>query len=115
MIEKLNKINPKKGEDPKVMCNEIEALKVKYQDQAEIMNNNTIVMHLFLVCTKLYKSELMQAQVEAEVNDVEIMHKNLIRSMNVAWRIETQNSKKNVIHVESMGKNKSNVPIRINK
>ena len=27
-------------------------------------------MHLFLVCAKLYKSELMQAQVEADVNDM---------------------------------------------
>ena len=56
-----------------MMCNEIEALKVKYQDQAEIIDNDTIVMHLLLVCAKLYKSELMQAQVEAEVNNTKIM------------------------------------------
>ena len=61
MIKKLNKIKPKKGEYPKVMCNKIEALKVKYWDQAEILDNDTIMMHLFLVCTKLYKLELMQA------------------------------------------------------
>ena len=49
--KKLNKIKPKKGEDPKVMCDEIEAL--KYQDQAEILDDNTIAMHLFLVCAKI--------------------------------------------------------------
>ena len=47
MIKKLNKSKPKKGEDPKVMCNKIEALKVKYGDQAEILDNNAIEMHLF--------------------------------------------------------------------
>ena len=45
MIKKLNKIKPNKGEDPKVMCDKIEALKVKYQDQAEILDNDKIVMH----------------------------------------------------------------------
>ena len=73
MIKKLNKIKPKKGEDPKVMCNKNGALKVKYQDQAEILDGNTIMMHLFLLCVELYKSELMQVQVEAEVNNTEIM------------------------------------------
>ena len=46
-------------------------------------------MHLFLVHAKLYKSELMQAQVEAEVNDIDIAYKSLIRCMNVAWKIES--------------------------
>ena len=50
MIKKLNEIKPKKGEDSKVICNKIEALKVKYWDQTEILDNDTIVMHLFLVC-----------------------------------------------------------------
>ena len=67
MIKKLNKINPKK-----VMCNKFKALKVKYWYQAKILDNYAIVMHLFLVCAKLYKSELMQTQVEAEVNDTTI-------------------------------------------
>ena len=71
-----------------MMCNEIDALKVKYWDQAEILNNDTIVMHLFLVCAKLYKSELTQAQVEAEVNNMEIMNESLMKHMNVAWRIK---------------------------
>ena len=53
MITKLIKIKPKKGEDPKVTCNEIKALKVEYQDQAEILDSDTIVMHLFLVYAKL--------------------------------------------------------------
>ena len=61
MIKKLSKIKPKNGEDPTVMCNKIDALKIKYHDQAKILENSTIVMHLFLVCVKLYKSELMQA------------------------------------------------------
>ena len=87
-IKKLYEIKPKKGEDPKVMFDEIEALKVKYCDQVEILDNDTIVMHLFLVCTKLYKSELILAQVEAEVNDVDIMYKNLIRCMNISGRIK---------------------------
>ena len=89
IVKKLNKIKPKKGEDPKVMCDKIEALKVKYQDWAEILDNDTIVMHLFLVCAKLYISDLMQAQVEAEVNDTDIMYEGLIRHMNVAWRIKS--------------------------
>ena len=84
MIKKINKIKPKKREDPKVMWNKIEALKVKYGDQAEILENDTTVMHFFLVCVKLFKSELMQAQVEAEVNNMEIMYKSLIRHINVA-------------------------------
>ena len=63
-----------------MMCNKIEALKVEYQDQAEILDNDTIVMHLFLVCAKLYKLELME----------------------------------NVMHVESMGINKINIPRRTN-
>ena len=53
MIKKLKEMKPKKGEDSKVMCNKIKALKVKYQDWAEILGNDTIVMHLFLVCAKL--------------------------------------------------------------
>ena len=53
MIKKLNKIKPMKGEDLKVMYNKIEVIKVKNQEQAEILDNDTIVMHLFLVCTKL--------------------------------------------------------------
>ena len=84
MMKKLNEIEPKKGEDPKVKCDKIEKLKVKHQDQAEILENDSIVMHLFSVCAKLYKWELMQAQVEAEVNDMDIMYKSLIRRMNDA-------------------------------
>ena len=68
----------------KVMCDKIEALKVKYQDQEEILDKDAILMHLFLVCTKLYKFELMQAQVEAEVIHTEIMYKSLISCMNAA-------------------------------
>ena len=70
MIKKLNE--SKKGDNPKVMCNKIEALKAKYWDQAEILDSDTIVMHLFMVHVKLYKSELMQARVEAVVNDTKI-------------------------------------------
>ena len=77
MIKKLNK----EGEDPTVMSNKIE---VKYWDQAEILDHDTIVMHLFLVCAKLYKFKLIQAQVEAEVNDMKITYKSLIGHMNVA-------------------------------
>ena len=77
MIKKLNKIKPKKQEDPKVMCNKVYALNVKYWDGAKILDNDTIV------------TELMQAQVEAEVNNMEIMYKSLIRPMNVAWRIKS--------------------------
>ena len=50
MIKKLNKIKTKKREDPKVMCNEVEALKVKYHDQAKILDNDTIVTHFLGVC-----------------------------------------------------------------
>ena len=82
MIKKLSKIKLKKGEDPKVMCNKIEALKVKHWDQAKILDNDIIVTHLFLVCAKIYKSELIQAQ--AEVKDTKIMYESLIRCMNVA-------------------------------
>ena len=84
MIKKLNEIKSKKGEDPKVMCNKTESLKIKYSDQTKIRDNNTIVRHLLLVCAKLYKLELMQAQVQAEVNNTEITYKSLIRHMNVA-------------------------------
>ena len=70
MIKKHYKIKPKKGEDPKVMCNEIKVLKVKFWDKAEILDNDTIVTHLFLVCAKLYKSELTHVQVEAEVDHI---------------------------------------------
>ena len=70
------------------MCNKIEALKGKYWNQTKILDNNTMVTHLFLMCTKLYKSELTQAQVKAKVNSMEIIYKSLIRHMNVAWRIE---------------------------
>ena len=38
---------------------------------------------------KLYKSELTQAQVEVEVIGMDIMYKNLIKPMNVAWRIKS--------------------------
>ena len=89
MIKKLNKTKSKKEEDPKVICNKIESLKIKYLDQAKILDNKTIVTHLFLVCAKLYKSELTQAQVEEEVNDMEIMYESLIRCMNVVWRIKS--------------------------
>ena len=68
----LNEIKPKKGDDPKVICDKNEALKVKYQDHA-------------------YKSELMQAQVEAEVNNMDIMYKNFKRCINDAWRIKFGN------------------------
>ena len=71
-----------------MMCNEIEYLKVKYQDQAEILVSDMIVMHLFLVCTKLYKSKLVQAN-EAEVNSTDIMYKSHVSCMNVAWRIKS--------------------------
>ena len=47
MIKKLNEIKPEKGEDHKVTCDRFEGLKVKYQDQAEILDNGTIVMHFF--------------------------------------------------------------------
>ena len=47
MIKKLNEIKPKKGEEFKVMCYKIELLKVEYLDQTEILDNDTIVMHLF--------------------------------------------------------------------
>ena len=51
MVRKLNEIKPKKGADPEVMCDKIEALKVKYQDQAEVLDNDTIAMQFFLgVC-----------------------------------------------------------------
>ena len=73
--KKLIGIMPKKGEDPKVMCNKIEALKVKLWDQAKLLENNTIVMHLFLVCTKLYENELTQTQNDAEVNNADICTK----------------------------------------
>ena len=101
LIKNLNKIKPTKGEDPKVMCKKIEALKVKYWDQTEILDSNTIVMHLFLVCMKLYKSGLMQVQVEAESNNMEIMYKSLIRCMNIACRIKSK--REGVAHV---GENK---------
>ena len=72
-----------------MICNKIKALKVQYQDQTKILDYDTIVKHLILVCVKLEKSELIQAQVEAEVNDTKIMYGSLIRCMNVAWRIES--------------------------
>ena len=53
MTKKLNEIKPKKGKDPKVMYDKIELVKVKYKDQAEILDNHTTVMHLFLLYTKL--------------------------------------------------------------
>ena len=89
IIKKLNEIKPKKGEDSKMMCDKVEALGVKYWDQAKILGNDTIVIHLFLVCVKLYKSAFMQAQVEADVNNMEIMYKSQIRNINVAWRIKS--------------------------
>ena len=72
-----------------MICDKIEVLKIIYQDQAEIHDNGTVVMHLILVCAKLYKSELMQAQVKADVNDMNIMYENSIRCMNAAWRIKS--------------------------
>ena len=63
MIKKLNEDTPKKREGLKVMHDKNEAQNFKYQDQAEIQVSGAIVMHLFLVCMKLYKSELMQARV----------------------------------------------------
>ena len=75
---KLNKIKPKKEEEPKVMCNKIDALKVKYQDHSETLDNNIIVMHLFLVCKKLYILELMQSQVEAEVKDTDMIGSKML-------------------------------------
>ena len=89
MIKKLDKIKPKKGEDPKVMCDKNESLKVKYQDQAKVLDNNTIMMHLLLVCTKLCKFKLMQTQVESEANDKEITYKSLMRHINTSWRIKS--------------------------
>ena len=88
MIKKLNEIKHKKGKGPKVICDKIDTLKAKYQDHAEILDNDTIVMNVFLVCTKLCKSELMQAHIKAKVNGMDIMYKNLIMCMNVTWRIE---------------------------
>ena len=41
------------------------------------------------MCVKLYKLELMQAQVEPEVNDTDIKYKGLIRHMNVSWRFKS--------------------------
>ena len=57
-------------------------------------------MQLFLVCAKLYKSELMQAQMEVEVNNMEVTYKSLIRQMNVAWRIKS--SREGVAQLEKM-------------
>ena len=85
MIKKLNKIKSKKGADPKVMCNKMEALKIKHWDQAEILDNDITVMHLFLVFAKLNKSKLMQVQVEVEVNNTKIMCESMIRHVNVSW------------------------------
>ena len=59
-------------------------LKVNNWDQAEILDNDTFVMHFSLICTKLYKSELMQAQVEAEVEYTDIVYESMITCMNVA-------------------------------
>ena len=59
------------------------------QDHSEILDNDTIVTNLFLVCAKPYKLESMQAQVEAEVNDTDIMYESLVKHMNVAWRIKS--------------------------
>ena len=54
MIKKLNKIESKKGEDPKVMCNKIEALKVKYWDQANTWNRCKLKLKQRLTMQKLY-------------------------------------------------------------
>ena len=59
MIKKLNKIKPKKKEDPKVMCNKTEAVKIKYCDQDEILDNNTIMMHF------LGKHRVIQIVIDA--------------------------------------------------
>ena len=72
MVKELHEIKLNKGGDPKVLCNKIEDLKAKYQDQAEILDDDTFVMQLFLVCAKLYKLEFTQAQVESEFNDIDI-------------------------------------------
>ena len=44
VIKKGNEVKSKKGEG---------ALKVKYQDQAKLMENNSVVVHHFLMCMKL--------------------------------------------------------------
>ena len=46
MIRSLAKIEHKKG-DTKVMCDKFESLMVKYQNETEILDNDTIVTHLF--------------------------------------------------------------------
>ena len=71
------------------MSNKIEAQKNKYGEQVETFENDTFLMHLYLMHTKLYKSELMQAQVEALVTNTEIMCKRQIMCINVAWRIKS--------------------------
>ena len=88
-IKKPNEIKHKEGEDPKVMYDKIEALRGNYPDQAKTLDNDKIVTHLSLVCAKLGKQKLMQAQVEVEVNNTEIMLKSLIRHMNVACKIKS--------------------------
>ena len=72
------------------------ALKVKYRNQAEIIDNDNIVTNLFLMCVKLYKSELMEAQVEEEVNGTNIMYENVITCMHVVL----ESSGKGVMHVD---------------
>ena len=49
MIKRLHDIRPKKGEDPKVMHNKFEALKVKHQ----ILENDTVLMNFWYMhsCT----------------------------------------------------------------
>ena len=59
---KLNEIHPNKGEDLKMICNKIEALKVKQQDQAEILDKEAIVMHFFGVC------KAVQIKIDASSN-----------------------------------------------
>ena len=93
MIKKLNENKPKKGEKHKVMCDKIKALKVKYQDQDKILDNDTFVMYLFLVCVKMQNSESMQAQVEAEVNDTDITCKISIRCLNITLIFESDSKR----------------------
>ena len=72
--KKHNKTKPKKGEDPKMMCN-----KVVWRLSTAILDNKLILIHHFLVHSKLYKSELMQAQFKAEVNDTYVTYASLTR------------------------------------
>ena len=88
-MKKLSEIKPKKWEDPKVICDNIEALKLKYHDQAEIDNNNTIAMCLFSgVC------QVVQIGIDASSSWnrdqwYRYYTQKIMRHMNVAWRAES--------------------------